>query len=121
MKKADIVLIIILLLISLSITLFFHFNKSNQKLMAHVYNNGVLVYTFKDLSKDETYTTQGTNGEVVIEVKDGKVRIVKETSPLNICSKQGWSNSPAKPLVCLPNKVVVEIVGKNNDDIDAIA
>ncbi len=121
MKKADFILIAILLTLTLSITFLFHINRNKENMIAKVYNNGELVYTFTDLNKEEIFTTKGVNGDVVIETKDGKVRIKEETSPLNICSKQGWTDSTSKPLICLPNKVVVEIVGKDKDDIDAIA
>ncbi len=120
MRKTDIILIVSLFTLSILATVFFHFVNKSDDLKAHVYNDGVLVYTFKDLNVDEIFITQGVNGEVIIESKDGKIRVKKETSPNNICSKQGWSDSPAKPLICLPNKVVVEIVGKSKDDVDVI-
>ena len=51
--------------------------------------------------------------DLEVQVEDGKVRISKETSPNNICSKQGWSSSPINPLVCLPNHVFVQIESDN--------
>lgn len=67
-----------------------------------------------DLSMNETVLLEKKNyplllDDLEVEVKDGKVRISKETSPNNICSKQGWSSSPINPLVCLPNHVFVQI------------
>lgn len=57
-------------------------------------------------------------GEMIIEIKDSKVRVSKEESPKNYCSKQGWVSSVATPIVCLPNAVVITIIGENNSDID---
>jgi hypothetical protein len=31
------------------------------------------------------------------------MKIIEETSPLNICSQQGWVETPGLPLVCAPN------------------
>ena len=55
---------------------------------------------------------------MTIEIKDNKVRVSKEESPKNYCSKQGWVSSVATPIVCLPNAVVVTIIGENDSDLD---
>lgn len=57
-------------------------------------------------------------GEMIIEIKDNKVRVKKEESPLHYCSMQGWVDSVAKPIVCLPNEVVITIVGQETPDFD---
>lgn len=75
------------------------------------------------LTDDQTYTMLQSQypdllADLEIEVKDKSVRISKETSPNHICSKQGWSSSPIKPLVCLPNNVFVTIIAPNDSDVD---
>lgn len=57
-------------------------------------------------------------GEMIIEIKDGKVRVKKEESPLHYCSLQGWVDSVARPIVCLPNAVVITIMGQEVPDND---
>lgn len=57
-------------------------------------------------------------GEMIIEIKDNKVRVKKEESPLHYCSMQGWVDSVAKPIVCLPNEVVITIMGQEIPDND---
>ena len=71
-----------------------------------------------DLSIDNTYIVEGLLGNVVIEIKDKKVRVVKENSPKNICSKEGYISDSTKPLICLPNKVVIKIV--QSSDMDGV-
>ena len=71
---------------------------------------------------DETYrswSVVGDNGLVEIETENGKVRVVKENSPLHICSKQGWVDSTYTPIVCLPNSVVIKIISQTSD-LDAV-
>ena len=68
-----------------------------------------------ELAKDDYKTLLG---DMVIEIKDNKVRVSKEESPKNYCSKQGWVSSVATPIVCLPNAVVVTIIGINDSDLD---
>ena len=57
-------------------------------------------------------------GEMIVEIKDNKVRVKKEESPLHYCSMQGWVDSVAKPIVCLPNGVIVTIIGQDISDND---
>ena len=57
-------------------------------------------------------------GEMIIEIKDKRVRVKKEESPLHYCSMQGWVDSVAKPIVCLPNAVIVTVMGQEVPDVD---
>ena len=57
-------------------------------------------------------------GEMIIEIKDKKVRVKKEESPLHYCSMQGWVDSVARPIVCLHNAVIITIMGKATPDND---
>jgi hypothetical protein len=62
------------------------------------------------------YTVTGTNGDVVIQYKDFRVRVIDEISPQNICQAQGWSSSPLRPITCLPNNLVIIIEADQGDD-----
>lgn len=65
--------------------------------------------------EDSIYTVTGTNGDVVIQYKDFKVRVIDEISPQNICQAQGWSSSPLRPITCLPNNLVIIIEADKGD------
>ncbi len=75
---------------------------------------------------DETgvYIVDGKLGDVTIHynAEDSTVHVEDEESPQNICQKQGRTNSPLKPLTCLPNEVVIRIETPlpDPDDDDAI-
>lgn len=74
-----------------------------------------------DLTVDGTYTYEATLGTVTIEVKDGAVRVEKETSPYHYCSLQGWVKESAVPIVCLPNDLMITIEGASGEggnDVD---
>jgi hypothetical protein len=68
------------------------------------------------MSRNDKYTVQGTLGEVFIEVKDNRIRVEKETSPLHICSIQGWIEYANVPITCLPNHVVIVIINAINEN-----
>lgn len=62
-----------------------------------------------DLEKDAFYTVKGDLGDVVIEIKEGKVRVAEEISPKNYCQTQGWVQHTNTPIVCLPNGIKIEL------------
>ncbi len=118
-NKLDVLLVIIILIVN---TLFLVDNLSNeQSKYANIYYNGEL-YAKMELDKDasfELYSEYG-NGIVEVTVKRGKVAITKETSPNNICSKQGYVNVDIVPLICLPNRVEVRGDGQDTDKLDEV-
>ena len=80
---------------------------------AYVYYDGTKIKEIS-LDKDDKYIVQGYNGDIVIEVKNKKIRVVEENSNNHLCSKQGFTNSI--PIVCLPNKIVIDFSNDNNLD-----
>ena len=114
MNKSDIKLIVILCVVLFGIFLFVNVNKKKGT-MAEVYYKDKLVNTI-DLSIDKEYVVEGELGDVVLEVKDNMIGVKKENSPLHICSKEGFIGDSSRTLICLPNKIIIKIVGKSNID-----
>lgn len=114
MNKSDYFLICIMFLISF--IFFFILNKDSSNEAIVYYENKEILKI--DLTKDAFYTVLGFNGEVVIEVRDHKIGVVKETSPKHICSKMGFIDKSYQSLICLPNKIVIKI--NSIDELDAV-
>lgn len=116
MNKNDIKLIIFILVIVGILILIINLNKKEGDTVEVYYKDDLVLSA--DLSINNTYTVEGLLGDVVIEIKDKKVRVVKENSPKNICSTEGYISDSTKPLICLPNKVVIKIV--QSSDMDGV-
>ena len=115
MNKSDLKLVFVLLFVSIiCVVLFKLIGKSGGS--ALVYHDGELIKTI-DLSIDNKYVVSGDNGDVVIVVSGGKIKVDEENSPLHLCSKQGYISNTYESIVCLPNKIVINISG---DDLDAV-
>lgn len=114
MNKSDIKLVVILLIAIVGVFIFINVTKEKGSI-AEVYYEDELILSI-DLSIDEEYTVGGELGDVVLEVKDGMIRVKKENSPKNICSKEGFIGDSSRALICLPNKIIVKIVGENKID-----
>ena len=59
--------------------------------------------------------------EMEIEVESGSIRINKSDCPHQICVHTGSISSPARNLVCVPNKVIIEIVSDNPNELNAVS
>lgn len=62
---------------------------------------------FNDIEK--TYSCTGGEFEVVI--KDGAVHIAENTCIEHICVKSGAISRVGSRIICIPNKVIIEVVG----------
>lgn len=80
--------------------------------------DGKPAYTFP-LNIDKTVSVGGPYGNTVIEIRDKKVRVREAGCPNRICVKEGWVSKGV--IVCLPNKIVVFIGGRDNNgkELDA--
>lgn len=111
MNKADKVCIAIIFIVSIlfyiPLILNDMANKDKPKEVVVNYKSEEILR--EDMSKDALYIVRGTLGDVEIEIKDEAVRVEKETSPYHLCSIQGWVKDTGRPIICLPNEIVVQI------------
>lgn len=60
----------------------------------------------------------GTN-HVVIE--NGSVRMTAASCPDQVCVQSGPISQPGQTIVCLPNRIVIEITGEKEGEIDELS
>jgi len=54
----------------------------------------------------------------VVEVAPGKIRVRQADCPDQVCVRQGWIETGIAPIVCLPNKLVIQI--EDAGEIDGV-
>lgn len=59
-------------------------------------------------------------GYNVLEIKEGKADIIEASCPDGICVNHRAVSKQSQSIVCLPNKVVVEIESGEEAELDAI-
>ena len=113
MNKKDIILIISILIISISTIIYYNSNDdiANKTIVYH----GKDVILNIDLNINKIYQVDGDNGIVKLEVNNKRIRVLEETSNYHLCSKQGYISKPNESIICLPNKIIIEIP---SDEID---
>ena len=57
----------------------------------------------------------------ILVIKDGMAEITEASCPDKLCVKQGSAEYDGQSIICLPNKVVVEIKGGKTSSYDAVA
>ncbi len=109
--KNDIFLILFFLIIGLSAFAFMQFQgKSGAEVKVSVNNKEYGTYS---LGKDQTITIGEDDWENILVIKDGKARMTKADCPDKICVNHAAISKKGETIVCLPHKVVVEVIDEN--------
>ena len=119
----DVIAIVLLLLLSTSVILH---NKSGSNLPwarvaeASIFRDGELLFQHLRLDKDQEVVL--SNGAMVVEVKEGRIRVKESDCPRRICLHTAWIQHPGETIVCVPNKIVIEIEASGSaPSVDAVA
>ena len=83
---------------------------------------GEMVHTFP-LSKGGTpseYSLTGrAGGDIVIRSEGGRIRMLRSDCPDGRCVRTGWIKHPGEAAVCLPNRLVLKVIGSGDTEFDA--
>ena len=80
---------------------------------ARITRDGVLLEEI-DLSEvDAPYsiTLADGSGSNTVQVERGRIRVAEADCPDRVCVSQGWISDGTVPIVCLPHKLIIEVVG----------
>ena len=117
MKKRDFILIFIILLLAgfvWAMSTFFHTGTS-AKLLISVENKEYGIY---DLTENQVIAIGDTN---ICEIKDGYVSMTYADCPDKVCVHSAGISKNGQTIICMPNRVVLEIIGDDADnEIDTI-
>ncbi len=111
-KKQDMILAVIILLLAAVSGGAYYFTHRTPALRAEVTIDGELVETL-DLSKDQDVTIHGARGGTNrLIVKDGEIWCSDASCPDHVCIRQGRQSLDGGLIVCLPNLMIVQVIGK---------
>ncbi|MBT7521184.1 MAG: NusG domain II-containing protein [Nitrospina sp.] len=72
------------------------------------------------LDQDQKTQVKGPIGLTEIEVKNGHARIIRSPCKNKVCIKSGYIRYADRLAACIPNRVVIRIVGKSHRGVDAV-
>lgn len=84
-------------------------DSENSNLYIEIQKNKEMYGTYL-LSEDQVIKIGETN---VCEIKDNKCKMIKATCPKQICTNQKAVYKKGQSIICLPNKVVIEVKEKD--------
>lgn len=117
-KKADIILLIILVIVGGLIS-WLSVSTGTTGKEAVVTVNGKL-YGSYSLYQDQEITIKQHSHINKITIKNGYVQMTESDCKNQLCVKQGAINKTSQSIVCLPNRVMIEIKG-GKEKYDAIS
>jgi hypothetical protein len=71
------------------------------------------------LSMDTVLTVDGPAGKTGVRIHGGQVWISGASCPLQVCRHQGKIRLNGQILVCVPNRIVIEVEGSGDRGVDA--
>jgi hypothetical protein len=54
-----------------------------------------------------------TRPDMKLEIRDGAIRVAESNCPKRLCMQAGWVRTPGRSIVCVPNRVVIELKGES--------
>lgn len=119
-KRNDIILIVVVIIVGLSVMAFLNLNKTEGSKVLLIVNDKT-VKSFS-LSKNISYSYKNKDGILnTFRIKNGYVDMLDATCPDKLCVRHKKIHYNHETIVCLPHKLVLEIVGGENQDVDMIA
>lgn len=83
-----------------------------------VYVDGKPAYSYS-LEENRTFTVSCDDGVNVIEIKDGKVRVIDADCNNRACVKSKAISKKGEQIVCLPHKLIVVVHDGSEGELDA--
>lgn len=118
LKKKDIVLVIIILVVA-GLCLLLHMlvgEKSADYITIKVNGKVEGIYS---LAEDKEIKLN--NGSNILKIKNGEADMVWADCPDQLCVKQKAVSKNKESIICLPNKIIVEVDSHQNSQYDAVS
>jgi hypothetical protein len=110
LRPNDVVLFLVLILLAVGI--FFIASSTEQGLYARVASFEHNVYI--NLSHNQIFSPEDAP-TVLIKIEDGAIAFFESDCPDQVCVHSGFLRRPGQWAACLPNRVLVTILGDGDD------
>ncbi|MBO4383332.1 MAG: NusG domain II-containing protein [Clostridia bacterium] len=120
MKKKDFLIAGAVLLLAGVLTLVLRLSGGDPGGAVQVKIDGKVVGTYA-LVEEQAVPFDTDYGHNLLVIRDGKAHMEEADCPDHYCMEQGEIEKTGETLVCLPHKLVVEVVSGESSDVDVVA
>ncbi|TPG78121.1 NusG domain II-containing protein [Brevibacillus laterosporus] len=127
MKRADLILIGIVLVVALVFLVPRYYNTGSSENLHNVHKVAKItvnnqLYKTIELTKEEQIIMVDTDhGQNILKVHDFGIEMFEADCDDKVCLSFGFITEPSQTIVCLPHRVLVEIISDEGADIDGLA
>jgi hypothetical protein len=118
LKTGDYILISCVIVFIISSFVFIHIVDSSEKVAIIIVNN-IEMYRISPF-EDRNIIVNGTIDKSHIQVKNAQISIIEAPCRHKICIKMGKISKAGETLICVPNRIVIQILGNNSNSLDGI-
>ena len=116
--RNDVILVTVILIIAVAGLLFINATKvQGNRVVVKIDGEVTQSYSLSENAEFEIKTGKNNENINVVVIENGKVRVTEADCPDGICQEYRPISYVGETIICLPHKVVIEIVG-DNEDID---
>lgn len=117
MKKKDVILMGGILVIAFALFLVMHLTRSEAGNQIRITVDGTVYGTYS-LAKDQVIEVKENDFYNRIRILDGEAYMEEANCPDGYCEEQGKIRGRTQTIVCLPHKLVVEVLDEDGMEYD---
>ena len=88
---------------------------AGERPVVRIFQSNRLVGTYQ-LDRDQTITIgDKARPDMRIEIKGGAIRVAESDCPKGVCKHTGWVRTPGRTIMCIPNRVLIEVRGESSE------
>ena len=120
-KVCTMIFIVVISILSLAYVKRSAFNYKEKYISVQVNGEEIKKFIFDSNLIGKTIPVETQYGYNLIEIGKEKVRVIEADCPDQLDVKQGYISKVGEVIVCLPNRLVIEIKGVDEGDVDYIS
>lgn len=111
--KTKVIVLLLAAAVAVSAAVLLLRGRTAEGRVAQITRDGVLLEEIDLDEVDEPYsfTLEDGSGRNTVSVERGRICVSEADCPDRVCVSRGWIADGAVPIICLPHKLVIEIVG----------
>jgi len=88
---------------------------AREQPVAYIYHNNRLLGAYQVDRDQVVFIGDQSRPDMRIEIKGGAIRVAESNCPKGVCKQVGWVRTPGRSIVCVPNRVLIELKGEPKD------